>query len=106
VGQLALDDGVAVREGASVVGEASIDLRRGERIPVRDLVEGALIPSANDAATTLALVASNGSLSRFVGWMNAEANELGLTDTHFVNPHGLDTPAHVSSARDVVTLLR
>jgi serine-type D-Ala-D-Ala carboxypeptidase (penicillin-binding protein 5/6) len=97
---------VSVPVGATLVGEASIDLRRGERISVRDLVEGALIPSANDAATALALAASNGSESTFVSWMNLKARDLGLTDTHFVNPHGLDTPGHVSSARDVVTLLR
>ncbi len=103
---LSLDDVVSVPESATLVGEASLDLRRGERISVRDLVEGALIPSANDAATTLALAASNGSLSRFVNWMNVKARGLGLTDTHFVNPHGLDTPGHVSSARDVVALLR
>ena len=103
---LSLDEMVSVPRDATLVGEASLDLRRGERISVRDLVEGALIPSANDAATALALAASNGSLSRFVRWMNVRAQELGLADTHFVNPHGLDTPGHVSSARDVVTLLR
>jgi len=103
---LSLDQVVSVPRDATLVGEASLDLRRGEQISVRDLVEGALIPSANDAATTLALAASNGSLTRFVGWMNAKARELGLRDTHFVNPHGLDTPGHVSSARDVVALLR
>jgi len=103
---LTLDDVVQVPRGATLVGEATIDLRSGERISVRDLVEGALIPSANDAATALALAASNGSMPRFVSWMNLKAQELGLTDTHFVNPHGLDMAGHVSSARDVVTLLR
>ena len=73
---------------------------------MRELVEGSLVPSANDAATALALAAADGSLSRFVSWMNLKARDLGLADTHFVNPHGLDVPGHVSSARDVVTLLR
>ena len=103
---LTLDQVVTVPRAATKVGEASIDLRPGERITVRELVEASLVPSANDAATALALAASGGSLRRFVSWMNAEAAVLGLDDTHFVNPHGLDAVGHVSSARDVVTLLR
>jgi D-alanyl-D-alanine carboxypeptidase (penicillin-binding protein 5/6) len=103
---LSLDDIVAVPRAATNIGESTIDLRPGERMTVRELVEAALIPSANDAATTLALAAADGSSSRFVTWMNHKAEELGLRDTHFLNPHGLDVPGHVSSARDVVTLLR
>ena len=103
---LSLDDVVVVPRAATRIGEATIDLRPGERITVRELVEGVLIPSANDAAAALALEATHGSMARFVSWMNAKAQDLGLADTHFVNPHGLDVPGHVSSARDVVTLLR
>ena len=103
---LKLDDVVTVPRLATRVGEASVPLRSGERITVRELVEGALIPSANDAAMTLAYAAGGGSVPRFVGWMNAEAARLGLHETHFVTPHGLDRPGHVSSARDVVALLR
>jgi D-alanyl-D-alanine carboxypeptidase (penicillin-binding protein 5/6) len=103
---LDLDETVVVTSAASSVGEATINLRTGERISVRELVQGALIPSANDAATALALAAADGSLPRFVEWMNEKAEALGLSDTHFVNPHGLDVRGHVSSARDVVTLLR
>lgn len=103
---LDLDDTVAVPGSATRIGEATINLRPGERITVRELVQGALIPSANDAATTLALAAADGSLGRFVGWMNEKAESLGLSDTHFENPHGLDVRGHASSARDVVALLR
>jgi D-alanyl-D-alanine carboxypeptidase (penicillin-binding protein 5/6) len=103
---LDLDDVVTVPRAATGIGEATIHLRAGERITVRELVQGALIPSANDAATTLAYAAADGSLGRFVSWMNERAAELGLADTHFVNPHGLDVPGHASSARDVVLLLR
>jgi D-alanyl-D-alanine carboxypeptidase (penicillin-binding protein 5/6) len=97
---------VSVAPTATRIGEATINLEPGERVSVRQLVQGALIPSANDAATALALAASDGSLPRFVSWMNDEAADLGLADTHFVNPHGLDVRGHYSSARDVVTLLR
>ena len=103
---LDLDDVVVVPRAATGIGEATIHLQTGQRITVRELVEGALIPSANDAATTLACAAADGSIGRFVSWMNERAVELGLTDTHFVNPHGLDVPGHASSARDVVRLLR
>jgi D-alanyl-D-alanine carboxypeptidase (penicillin-binding protein 5/6) len=103
---LRLDEVVTVPVAATRIGESSIDLRAGERLTVRELVMGALIPSANDAATVLALAASGGSLSRFVGWMNERAQALGLADTHFANPHGLDQAGHVSSARDVVRLFR
>ena len=65
-----------------------------------------LIPSANDAADALALHVGGGSIDRFVDLMNAKAKELGLSDTHFENPHGLDESGHVSSARDATTLAR
>ncbi len=103
---LKLDDVVTVPRLATRVGEASVPLRPGERITVEELVEAALIPSANDAATTLAYAAGGGSVPRFVRWMNAEARRLGLRETNFVTPHGLDRPGHLSSARDVVALLR
>jgi D-alanyl-D-alanine carboxypeptidase (penicillin-binding protein 5/6) len=97
---------VTVAPTAAAVGESSIDLRAGERITVRDLLEGALIQSANDAADALALYIGKGSMARFVAVMNARARQLGLRDTHYVRPDGLDAPGHVSSARDVTTLAR
>src|SRR5262249_22523935 len=100
-----LGDVVTVTAQASEVGESSVELRPGERLTVRDLAIAALVPSANDAATALALYVGHGSIPRFVALMNAKARALGLTRTHFVNPHGLDTPGHFSSARDVTTLL-
>jgi D-alanyl-D-alanine carboxypeptidase (penicillin-binding protein 5/6) len=99
-----LSDVVTVRPGASVVGESTINLRAGEHLTVRDLVKAALIQSANDAAYALALQVGNGSVPRFVALMNAKAEQLGLTETHFVRPDGLDAPGHVSSARDVTRL--
>ena len=101
-----LDAVVTVPAEVTTVGESTISLRAGERISVRDLVQAALIPSANDAADTLAYYVGHGSESRFVALMNAKARRLGLTDTHFVRPDGLDAPGHVSSARDVTKLAR
>jgi D-alanyl-D-alanine carboxypeptidase (penicillin-binding protein 5/6) len=64
-----------------------------------------LVRSANEAAMALAEYTS-GSVEQFVVAMNAKAAELGLKDTHFANPHGLDVPGHYSSARDLATLAR
>ena len=101
-----LTDLVRVSPNAASVGESTVYLRPGEELAVADLLRATLIPSANDAAEALALHVGRGSTDRFVQLMNAKAAELGLTDTHFENPHGLDEPGHVSSARDATTLVR
>jgi D-alanyl-D-alanine carboxypeptidase (penicillin-binding protein 5/6) len=103
---LKLADTVTVTAAAARVGEERIPLHAGEQITVRDLLAGALIQSANDAADALAAAAAGGNVATFVGWMNKRAQELGLRDTHFVRPDGLDAPGHVSSARDVAVLAR
>lgn len=99
-----LDDVVTVEPGASGVGESTVNLRTGEQITVRDLVKAALIQSANDAANALAEYVGKGDSARFVSMMNAKARALGLHETHFVRPDGLDVAGHVSSARDVTKL--
>lgn len=103
---LAPDDIVAVTTGAAAVGESSVPLRPGQRITVRDLLEAALIQSANNAAVALGAAAAGGDVRRFVDWMNTRARQLGLRDTRFVRPDGLDVAGQVSSARDVSILGR
>lgn len=105
LGRSELDDIVVVTPAAAGIGESTISLRSGERITVRDLAIAALVPSANDAATALAVHAGGGSVARFVALMNAKARALGLRHTSFRNPHGLDQRGHLSTARDVVALL-
>jgi D-alanyl-D-alanine carboxypeptidase len=97
-------DVVRVRADAAAVGESTVHLRAGERITVGDLVEAALIQSANDAAVALADYVGHGDRKVFVNMMNAKAQELGLDRTHFVRPDGLDVAGHYSTARDVTTL--
>jgi len=84
-------------------GESLMGLRTGERISVADLLRGLLIVSANDAANTLAVDVA-GSRRRFVAMMNQRARQLGLRDTHYANPVGLDQPGNYSSAADLVKL--
>jgi D-alanyl-D-alanine carboxypeptidase (penicillin-binding protein 5/6) len=100
------DEVVTVARQAAAVGESTIHLRAGERITVRDLIAAALIQSANDAADALADYVASGDTSRFVRLMNFEAQRLGLDETHFSRPDGLDAPQHYSSARDVTLLAR
>ncbi len=87
----------------ALVGGTTMGLKAGERLSVRDLLYGALLPSGNDAATALA-IAAGGDERTFVQRMNEHAAEWGLTATHFANPHGLDEAGHVSSARDLAQL--
>jgi D-alanyl-D-alanine carboxypeptidase (penicillin-binding protein 5/6) len=98
-----LDDVVTVGAAPATVGESSIDLQPGERLTVRDLLKAALIQSANDSAVALAQYVG-GSVPAFVRLMNERARQLGLRDTHFVRPDGLDARGHYSSARDVTRL--
>ncbi len=101
-----LDDVATISQRTASVGESTINLRPGERVTLRDLIRAALIQSANDAANAIAAFVGRGSVARFVELMNQRARELGLADTHFANPDGLDAPGHVSSARDVTKLAR
>ena len=97
---------VSVQPSAARVGESSIDLRAGERLSVHDLLEGALIQSANDAAYALAAYEGEGNVGAFVRAMNAKARALHLRDTRYVRPDGLDAPGEYSSAADVTRLAR
>ena len=75
-------------------------LRAGERLTVREVLDGLFLNSGNDAAITLSEAAMPRSV--FMARMNAKAASLGMTDTHFVNPIGLDDPDHYTSAADLV----
>ncbi len=85
--------------------ESRINLRTGERMTVQDLLEALLLESANDAAAAIAENLS-GTRSAFVADMNARADELGLENTSYANPIGLDDPSNYSSARDLADLTR
>jgi D-alanyl-D-alanine carboxypeptidase (penicillin-binding protein 5/6) len=86
-----------------IPGESLLGLDPGERMSVRDLLYGLLLPSGNDAAATLAQGAA-GSTSRFVVQMNRAARRLGLGRTSYANPIGLDQPGNHSSPADLATL--
>jgi serine-type D-Ala-D-Ala carboxypeptidase (penicillin-binding protein 5/6) len=83
--------------------ETQIGLRAGERMRVRDLLSAVLLPSANDAAATLAVCVA-GSRAAFVARMNEHARRLGLAHTRFSTPIGLDDPGNYSTAADLARL--
>jgi D-alanyl-D-alanine carboxypeptidase (penicillin-binding protein 5/6) len=98
-----LTDIVTAAPYPAIPGESLMGLHEGEPLTVADLLRGLLLASANDAAVTLALDVA-GSKRAFVALMNRRARELGLRDTHYANPVGLDQPGNYSSAADLVKL--
>jgi D-alanyl-D-alanine carboxypeptidase (penicillin-binding protein 5/6) len=103
--ELPLDRIVHASPYHPIYGESLLNLRPGQPISVRDLLYGLILRSGNDAAYDLARAAA-GSEARFVRQMNLHAAALGLSDTHFANPIGLDQRGNHSSARDLATLTR
>lgn len=83
---------------------SSMYLKPGETYTVRELLTGLLLASGNDAAVALACTVA-GSEERFAALMNQKAAELGMTGSHFVNPHGLNAEGHYSTARDLARLM-
>jgi len=103
--ELPLDRVVRAAPYSPIYGESLMGLKAGERVSVRDLLYGLILVSGNDAAHTLAVRAA-GSEARFVRQMNRYAAALGLADTHYANPVGLDQRGNYSSATDLATLAR
>ncbi|MFA7248319.1 MAG: serine hydrolase [Dehalococcoidia bacterium] len=101
-----LEDQVEVTvDSRRMRGSTVMGLVPGERLTLEGLLYGLMLPSGNDAALAIAEHVS-GSTDAFVALMNQRAAELGLVDTHFANPHGLDATSHYSSAFDLAVLTR
>lgn len=99
------NDMVTVSAEAAAIGESEIDLVPGESWRMEDLLRALLMRSANDAAIAIA-EHIGGSVPGFVRLMNEQAVAMGLEDSHFMNPHGLDQEGHFSSARDLLNTAR
>jgi serine-type D-Ala-D-Ala carboxypeptidase (penicillin-binding protein 5/6) len=115
VALVALDEGVDLDEQVIVSEEAAsyagsvysnIGLYPYDRVSARDLLTAALIPSGTDAVYALAEHLGDGSVDEFVAKMNDKAEELGLENTHFENPAGIDARGNYSSAEDLATITR
>lgn len=99
-GVISWDEMVTTSPNASGMGGSQILLETGEQMSVRDLFKGIAIASGNDAVVAMAEKIA-GTEGMFVSMMNERAKQLGLTDTNFKNPHGLDAADHYSSAYDM-----
>lgn len=99
------DDLVKISKRACNLSErnSKMGLKPGESYPMIDLLYGLMLPSGNDAAIAIA-EHIGGSVDGFAKLMNAKAKELGMTGSHFVNPHGLHNAEHYTTARDMAIL--
>ena len=98
-----LDETVTVSAKAGGTGGSRLGLKRGDKASVKDLLYGLMLRSGNDAAVALAEHVG-GSVKEFAELMNEKAIELGLTNTHFVTPHGLDDANHYTTALELAKL--
>jgi serine-type D-Ala-D-Ala carboxypeptidase (penicillin-binding protein 5/6) len=112
---VALDEGVDMDEKVTVSEDAAayagsiysnVGLYPYDQVSVEDLLTAALVPSGTDAVYALAEHLGDGSVDEFVDKMNDKAKEMGLKNTHFENPAGIDDPQNYSSARDLATMTR
>ena len=115
VALVALEDGARLDEEVTVSENAAsyaggvysaAGLYPYDTVSVRELLEATLVPSGTDAVYALAEHLGGGSVEEFVGDMNAKAKEMGLENTHFENPAGLDNRGHYSSAEDLARITR
>lgn len=96
-------DRMKIPQEAVGIEGSSMYLQAGEVLTVQELLYGLMLRSGNDAAVALAIYCG-GTVEGFAELMNDKARSLGMTQTHFVNPNGLDAPGHYSTARDLAIL--
>lgn len=104
-GKISYEETVTVSDHAASMGGSQVYLEPGEQMTVKDLMKAMMISSANDATVALAEHVA-GSVETFVSMMNNRAAALGMTNTAFKNPHGLDEEGHYSCAKDVAVMTR
>ena len=104
-GLISLEDKVLISARAGHTGGSKMFIETGSLVPVEDLIKGMIIQSGNDATIALAEHVA-GTEEAFVDLMNAQAAELGMKHTHFMNATGLPDPNHYSTARDILKLTR
>ena len=98
-----LSQTVTISAKAAGTGGSRLGLKKGDKITMQDLLYGLMLKSGNDAAVAIAETVG-GSVEGFAELMNAKAKELGLENTHYVTPHGLDNPEHYTTAYELAKL--
>jgi len=103
-GEVAPSTPIPVSAAAVNTGGSRMRLKRGERVPLVDLMKGISIVSANNACVAVAEYLGKGDATRFVAQMNTAAKRFGMTQSRFKNPNGLPAPGQLSTARDIAKL--
>lgn len=98
-----LDETIEISKKAAGTGGSRLGLKTGDKITIRDLLYGLMLRSGNDAAVALAEHTS-GNVENFTELMNQKSVNLGLTNTHFETPHGLDSDEHYTTAYELAIL--
>jgi D-alanyl-D-alanine carboxypeptidase (penicillin-binding protein 5/6) len=98
-----LDDTVVISKRAAGIGGSTINLKTGQKIRLRELLYGLMLNSGNDAAIAIA-EHIGGTVENFAGMMNKKAMEIGVLDTSFKSPHGLDMDGHYTTAYDLAVI--
>lgn len=98
-----LDDVVTITKESVGVEGSSLYLTAGDTYTMQELLYGLMLESGNDAASAIAIHVA-GDIISFADLMNERANQIGCSNTHFTNPHGLDDETHYSSARDLALI--
>ena len=98
-----LSQEVVISQKAGGTGGSRLGLKKGDKITLNDLLYGLMLKSGNDAAVAIAETVG-GDLDNFAEMMNSKAHEIGLENTHFVTPHGLDNPEHYTTAYELAKL--
>ena len=100
-----MNEDIKIAKEACFVGGSEVGLKPNDTVTAENLLYGMLLPSGNDCAMAIAYHIG-GNIENFAKLMNAKAKELGLEDTHFANPHGLDNDEHYSSAYSLALLTK
>lgn len=103
--QISLNDEVTISQNAADMGGSQLFLQPNQTAKVEDLLKGIAVASGNDAVVAMAEKIA-GSEEKFVDMMNKKAKELGLKNTQFKNPHGLDEEGHYTSAHDMAIMAK
>ena len=98
-----LKEVVTIDSKSAAIGGSRLGLKKDDKVTINDLLYGLMLRSGNDAASALAIYVG-GSIQNFADMMNNKAEELGLTNTHFVVPHGLDNEGHYTTAYELAKI--
>ncbi|MEG0371557.1 MAG: D-alanyl-D-alanine carboxypeptidase family protein, partial [Clostridium sp.] len=96
-----LTDQVTISRKAATVNGSTVGLKEGEKISLEELIYGLMMKSGNDAAIAISEHVGRGNIESFITLMNQKVIEIGLFDTHFITPHGLDAKTHETTANDL-----